>query len=213
MAHQWLSDLKGSMDSEDSFWEQMDKELSADFFAQTGLSLSAFRLIPTPGMQFNIVFEDGWSILSACLLKIDIVFPVIIAWRKEQKVFTFKWLILPSEEIKSEMANGSQLELPTDLPFAVETEYVVWPNVHLEFTFSEPPQLSRLNNRFAEILAANEEKGKEEGWIHSAGEIMVSADGAYLTKIDFGSAGLSALVRILSSIAESFPLIKVKFKS
>lgn len=199
MNSDWLAELKNQYPSGEEFYAEMDSQLGALFSKATGGTLKRFQLLPPSGRRFEIKQDADLFSIAADLLNIDIVFPVQIAWTHQNDVYTFWWLDLPFEQIRTELANRRNINFGTEFKFEVEIKDPVWPHLqlilHTELGF-EAHQAEQIIHQRIDAL----DEKQNRGVVHRVGELRQLKDNYFQIGIDFGSTGLEFLTGLLKDL-------------
>jgi hypothetical protein len=195
----WLKEFKNHYQGSEKFYQEMDSQLGALFEKATGETLERFQLLPPWGKRFDIKQEAEVFSVEADLLNIDIIFPVQIAWTQKNEVYTFWWLDLPVEQIKTELANRRRINFGTEFNFKVEIKDLVWPHLKLIFLTEPGFKADQVEQIIHKRLNPLNEK-PNRGVVHRVGELKQLQDNYYQVGIDFGSTGLEFLTDLLKDL-------------
>lgn len=219
----WLRELKQQLGEDDTFFEQMDRQLAPPFEAAVGERLADFVLTPPlqsagpdrvivgrPARRFVVRQEGARYRLDGELLNIDYLAPVTIAWERMDTGTHFWWQHLDADDIRSWLSARRDIPIHTQAAIQTVIRNPVWPHVTLAFDVEDGAAERRLEEALHATINAWD---PARGAIHNAGPLRRIGPRTFLMSIDFGSAGVDALNHLLDEVARTIQITKVTLDS
>ncbi|MGY6275049.1 hypothetical protein [Methylomonas sp. MgM2] len=216
----WLSEFVKYLDETDSFFFEMDRQLSSKFKSKVGESLDDFVLlgimkdinqnsgdIGHPKRTFTVIEKGVFRVLNAELLNLDYLSPVTIGWKRTPDSIEFEWLHLDSQDIKKWLTMRRNFRIRTKNKIDFEINDPIWPHVVITF---------EIEGNWSRIKLENELNSIIQRWfkscigIHNISPLEHINDRVFSLTIDFGLTGCNALESLLNMIGENMKIKKVK---